>query len=84
MLPENSLQKILAFGKQEKPWDSDSKPQKGTLVIELIIPSPNQSRLLVILRHPALYYIETGSSQTLSPLTEKNKNKKQKQKSHFD
>ena len=42
---ENSITKILAFGKQGRPEESDSMPQEGTLGIELFIPRQKLARI---------------------------------------
>ena len=42
---ENSIKKILAFGNQGKPEESNFMPQEGTLEIELIIPREERARI---------------------------------------
>lgn len=67
-LPEKLFLKILVFGKQENPGESDSMPQEGTLEIEFITHRQKSVRFVVMLRHLAPVLHRIGTNKTVSPL----------------
>ena len=66
----NKQKKMLAFGKQEQPGESDSMSQEGFLGLELITPRQKSARIAGHAYTPVhLYYTGIGTNQTVRPLT---------------